>query len=154
MSSSYLPGIPGIPGIQGIPEFNTGLKNFIIQNNILTTMAAVTIAFSTGTFIRSFVGDIFMPILYSVFISRTSLKKKVGLHAFKPISGSNVDNFVKELCSWIFVILFTFLIIQYVVRRYVYSGVTAPAADNKDGRAGSNDVANVAATATVSGAEE
>jgi len=101
-------------------QFNSSLKAFIIDNGILTTMAAVTIAFSTGTFIRSFVSEIVLPALYSLVLSRVKFMPKGG--AFKPLSSLNYDNFFKELLSWIFVIIFTFVTIQYVVRAYVYSG--------------------------------
>lgn len=90
-------------------------KSFIVGNNILTTMAAVTIGFSTGTMIRSFVGDILLPSVYAVFVNRISTLQG----AFAPISTLNLDNFVKELITWIMVIVFTYLIIDYVFRRMV-----------------------------------
>ncbi len=78
-------------------------------------MAAVTIAFSTGTTIRSLVADIVLPSLYTLFFK----KVKILSGAFAPISAINVDNFLKELISWVFVVIITFLLIQYVIRRLV-----------------------------------
>lgn len=91
------------------------LKGFIVGNNILTTMAGVTIAFSTGVMIRSFVGDIILPGLY--FMIRRGQPSLSG--AFAPITRGNLDNFIKEIVSWIFVIIFTFVIVEYIVRRMV-----------------------------------
>jgi len=88
------------------------LKEFIISNNIITTMAAVTIAFSTGTMIRSLAGDIILPALYAIIFYR--FKRFSG--AFAPINKLNTDNFIKELLSWIIVIIITFILIGYVFR--------------------------------------
>lgn len=90
-------------------------KDFIISNNIITTMAAVTIAFSTGTMIRSLAGDIILPALYALIFSR--FKSFSG--AFAPINKLNTDNFIKELLSWIIVIIVTFLLIGYVFRLWL-----------------------------------
>jgi large-conductance mechanosensitive channel len=114
--------------VQASQQFTQGLKDWIIQNNILVTAATVTTAFSTGTFIRSFVADIVFPCLYALIFSRLSVLGGV----FKPISGANIDNFLKELFQWILVIISTFLLIGYAFKAYVYSGqkekhVAAPA---------------------------
>lgn len=92
-------------------------KDFIISNNIITTMAAVTIAFSTGTMIRSLAGDIILPSLYALIFSR--FQRFSG--AFAPINKLNTDNFIKELLSWIIVIIVTFILIGYVFRLWVIS---------------------------------
>jgi large-conductance mechanosensitive channel len=101
----------------GIQDANTkfvgDFTNFIIGNNILTTSACVVIAFSTGTMMRSFVGDILIPSVYK-FISQNF---KIASSAFAPIGKSNLDSFLKEFVSWVFVILMTFVLIEYVVRR-------------------------------------
>ena len=92
-------------------NITSSLKDFLIQNNILTTVAAVTIAFSAGTFIRSLVSDIILPSVYSLL--RAS---KINLlnGAFKSVSSLNADNFIKELLQFVLVIVFTFVIIVYV----------------------------------------
>lgn len=83
------------------------IYDFIQRHNIITTMCAVTIAFSTGTMIRSLVSDILMPSLYSLFVRRVN-----GLNtAFEPISKMNVDNFIRELFSWIAVLFITYLLV-------------------------------------------
>jgi len=92
------------------------LSSFIINNNILTTAAAVAIAFSTGTMIISFVGDIILPSLYKLCVH----KIKFLSGAFAPISNTNIDNFIKEFVSWIFVIIITYLLIEYALRRWVF----------------------------------
>ena len=90
----------------------TDLKTFIFNNNILGTMSAVTIAFSTGTMIRSLVGELILPSIYSIFNSGT-----VG---FTGLSGENVSKFIKEFISWLIVILITFIFIDYVLKKFVW----------------------------------
>lgn len=89
------------------------LKTFIFNNNILGTMGAVTIAFSTGTMIRSLVGELILPSIYSIFNSETS--------GFAGLSGENVSKFIKEFISWLIVILITFLFIDYVLKRFIWT---------------------------------
>jgi len=89
------------------------LKTFIFNNNILGTMGAVTIAFSTGTMIRSLVGELILPSIYSIFNSET-----VG---FAGLTGENVSKFIKEFISWLIVILITFLFIDYVLKRFIWT---------------------------------
>jgi large conductance mechanosensitive channel len=114
--------------------FNDSFKAFVIGNNILTVMAAVTIAFSTGTMIRSLVGDIILPAVYAIFASRVSALSG----AFAPINKMNLDNFIKEFITWCFVIVTTFLIIEYVIRRWYLKHPSTIAPEKKS--AESNDV--------------
>lgn len=121
-------------------DIQRDLKGFIVGNNILTTMAGVTIAFSTGVMIRSLVGDIILPGLY--FLIRRGQPSVSG--TFAPISRGNVDNFIKEIVSWVFVIIFTFIVVEYIVRRMVLkekaSGATpAPALHAKPGKPAKKD---------------
>lgn len=95
--------------------FSNEFKSFIIDNNILTSMAAVTIAFSTGIMVRSFVGDILLPSIYGLFVSRFA----VANGAFAPISKLNLDNFLKELVSFIFVVIIVYVIVYYVFKKWL-----------------------------------
>lgn len=90
-------------------------KDFLVNNNILTVMAAVTIAFSTGLMMRSLVGNIILPGLYQAIFKKGS----PWLESFSPISAGKVSDFIKDAVSWVFVILFTFLLIEYVIRRWL-----------------------------------
>jgi len=89
------------------------LKTFIIQNKILGTIAGVTIAFSSGTMIRSLVGDIILPTIYL-------LMSKMGIETFNQLPPVNVASFLKEFVSWGFVIIITFMLIDYIFKKYVW----------------------------------
>lgn len=96
-------------------HFVSDFKSFVIENNIITTMSAVTIAFSTGTMIRSFVCDILMPAIYGLFVSRINVLNG----AFAPISKLNLDNFIKEFVTFIFVVITIFLFVYYFFKVWV-----------------------------------
>ena len=98
-----------------VPNINLAndLKSFVLGNNLLTTAAAVTCAFSTGTMIRSLVGDLVLPAIYKLILHKVTYVEG----AFAPISKLNVDNFIKEIVTWVFVIILTFILIEYVIRR-------------------------------------
>jgi len=116
----------------------------------MTTMAGVTIAFSTGTMIRSFVGDIVMPALYA-FIN-FSLKRRVGENtAFASISAFGVDKFIKEFITWVLVIVLTYVFIVFIMKRYV--GTVKPA-DAKEKQMQPNTANANANASAASGAEE
>ena len=92
-------------------------KSFIVENNIIATMSAVTVAFSTGTMIRSFVVDILLPAIYGLFVSKVKVKTLDG--AFAPLSKLNLDNFIKEFVTFIFVVITIFLFIYYFFKAWV-----------------------------------
>ena len=91
-----------------ISSVGDDFASFLVDKNIPTSMAAVTIAFSTGTFIRSLSGDIVIPLLYSI------LPLNHLTSAFQPISQTNIDTFIKEFFSFVLVIILTFLLLNYI----------------------------------------
>ena len=87
-----------------------------INNKIISVISAVTIAFSTGIVIRSLVSNIILPLIWAPFIN----KKSKYYIDFPPISYVNVNYFIKDSVSWIFVIVITFLTREYLVRRVIF----------------------------------
>lgn len=106
-------------------------KSFIVNNNILTTMAGVTIAFSTGIMIRSLVGDIILPTIYSIYHSLREIPIVGGFSAFAPINAMNFDNFLKEVLTWVIVVFVTYIFIAIIMKRYVLAEQTAAAEQEK-----------------------
>jgi large-conductance mechanosensitive channel len=100
-----------------VPSVNVrgDFKDFLVNNNILTMMAAVTIAFSTGIMIRSLVGNVVLPGFYWV-IRRQGIPI---LAEFAPISATNMSEFLGDAVSWVFVVILTFLLIEYIIRRWL-----------------------------------
>ena len=88
---------------------NEQLKKFILENNIIGTCAGVSIALVTKDAIQSFVGDIIIPFIYILLI-KLNIKSLTAILPDK--SNLNIRNFIKEVVSWIFVIIITFLFIK------------------------------------------
>lgn len=116
------PSMFGLPTMPKNSELYGSLKNFLVQNGVITHAAGMTIGFSTGVFIRSAVGDMLLPLVYKTI--GAYLVKNVSQGAYDKMTRVfstelNVDNFLKETITWIFVIVSTFLLIEYGVRRYM-----------------------------------
>lgn len=95
-------------------SFKDGLKEFLVKNNIITTVAAVTIGFVSSNMLRSLVGDIVFPLIYMA-LSLTGIKifsKIITSQKFNPI------NFLKEFVSFIISLVMTFLFIKYFLMKW------------------------------------
>jgi large-conductance mechanosensitive channel len=101
MSGSFL--------VVDVSSVKEQLKKFIIDNGIVGTTAGVCIALATKDLIVSFVGDVIIPgILFLLIKLKFSwldnyLPGKINL---------KVGDFIKNLISWVFVLLVTFLFIK------------------------------------------
>ena len=90
-------------------SFREKFSKFIVDNGIAATAAGVSIAVSTKELITSFVGDILIPLIYLLLIRINPTAVKV----LPENSKINGIGFVQHFISWIFVIIITFLLIQY-----------------------------------------
>jgi large-conductance mechanosensitive channel len=88
----------------GVNNFRKNLKEFLTSQNIIGTIASVTIAVSAGNMIRSFVNDIIFPTFYL-------LVKKKHTKKFKPISYEQASLFGKEFITFLLVLVCTFYFI-------------------------------------------
>jgi len=95
-------------GINKITGLREQIRQFITSDNILGTMSGVTIAIATGTMIQSFVKEIIFPSIYYI------LKYKTG-GEFSPINSLNVNKFLKEFITFLFVLIVTFVFVKYVL---------------------------------------
>ncbi len=106
----------------------TDIKQFIISNNIVGSVAGVCIALAAKDGIQSLVNDIIMPaillLLNSLHIE--SLKK------YLPASNArhfNVNNFIKQMITFILVISISFLFVK-IAFGYLL-GITENKEENK-----------------------
>lgn len=98
-------------------------KQFLLDNNIIATTAGVLIGYSAWDFIQSFVGDLIFPGLYFLIV-RQFVKNEFVSSVFEPVNKLNLPKFFTRLISFTFVIIFTFLFIQYVIRNWVNAKIT------------------------------
>jgi large-conductance mechanosensitive channel len=89
----------------------TDIKEFIVSNNIVGTSAGVCIALATKDGIQSLVSDIIVP---SILILLNSLHIN-AFNKYLPINGNkglNVNNFIKQLITFVLVIIISFLFVK------------------------------------------
>jgi large-conductance mechanosensitive channel len=98
-------------------------KNFIISNGVVTAAVAITIGIATASFIKAIVSDLMMPGFYIVFgnyilqhVSAQAFKKMTQL--FEDRSIINLDAFFKEFISWIFIILGSYILLNFIVNKW------------------------------------
>lgn len=106
----------------------SSFTKFIADNGILATSAGITIGFATATFIKSFIADVIMPL---IFLAIFSLSKKTGgfVGSFLSSKELRFTNFVSELITWLFIILAAYIIIELIrrsIRNSVSSSSSAP----------------------------
>jgi large-conductance mechanosensitive channel len=89
-------------------KFKEQLKKFIVDNGVIGTAAGVSIALVTKDIIQSFVGDIILPSFYFVLAS-LKINKVTEMLPGKRIL--DFTNFMKQLISWVLVIIITYLFI-------------------------------------------
>jgi large-conductance mechanosensitive channel len=85
------------------------LKQFLKNNDVVTTISGVTVAVAAGNMIRSFVNEIVFPIFY--YLIKTKYNGD-----FSPINAKNIAKFSKESMAFIFTLIATYLFVKYLLR--------------------------------------
>ncbi len=90
------------------------LKKFIVDNNIIGTMAGVAIALYTKDLILSFSSDIVVPSINKLLMG-LNIKSLTAIlpHKVK----FNITIFLQNLISWFLGVLITYIFIQYTVKK-------------------------------------
>jgi large-conductance mechanosensitive channel len=101
-------------------DIRSSFKDFIVKNGVVSTAASITIGFATATFVKSFVADVIMPVIFLIIVSGVSHVNKGTSKFFSQFLANkefHFTNFVSELVTWIMIILAAFLILDLVVRK-------------------------------------
>ena len=109
------------------PEQLIDYKNFqkfMVDNNAISTTVGVLVAYAAWNFIQSLVGDIVLPGTYFLFISPFISNKFVS-SVFEPVNKLNLPKFFTELLSFLTIIFFTYLLIQYVIKNWTNTATSA-----------------------------
>ena len=120
-------------------KFKEDLKKFIVDNGVIGTAAGVSIALVTKDIIQSFVGDIILPSFYFVLAS-LKIDKVTDMLPGKRIL--DFTNFMKQLISWVLVIIITYLFITITFQSLLGIGGTEPVKEpvKKEGFFGGNSL--------------
>jgi large-conductance mechanosensitive channel len=100
--------------------------NFIVSNGIVSTTAAVVIAYSAWDFIKSFVGDLLLPGLYFLLVFPFIQNWENHSVYFAPVEKLDIPNFLKNFISFFLVVLLTYSLIQNVVSRLLTNNIATP----------------------------
>lgn len=104
-------------------EFVEQLKKFIVDNGIIGTAAGVSIALVTKDVIQSLVGDIIIPSICALLLK---LNITYITSCLPGKSNFDITNFIKQIISWVFVIIITFLFIKITFNSLLGINDTAP----------------------------
>ena len=106
----------------------TGIKKFIIDNNIVGAAAGVCIALAAKDGIQSLVSDIIVPsiLILLTLLHIESFKKFLPSNGHKHL---NITNFIKQLITFILVIVISFLFVK-IAFGYLL-GISDNKTDNK-----------------------
>jgi large-conductance mechanosensitive channel len=91
------------------------LTDFLIKNNILSTIVSVTVGLVSSDFIKSLVDDIIFPfiILFLSFFN-ISYFKNMLINKNKTNIHFNFINFIQSFITLIIVILITYFLFNYI----------------------------------------
>lgn len=107
----------------GVSSYGNDFKDFIVKNGVITAAIAITIGVSTAGFIKAFVSNVLMPLVYLV-IGKLFLEKINGrafnslTEVFGPKANLDVLAFIQEFVTWVFVVIGAYIIIEFFVRRW------------------------------------
>jgi large-conductance mechanosensitive channel len=104
-------------------KFKEQLKKFIVDNGVIGTAAGVSIALVTKDIIQSFVGDIILPSFYFVLAS-LKINQVTEMLPGKRII--DFTNFMKQVISWVLVIIITYLFITITFQSLLGIGGPEP----------------------------
>lgn len=90
------------------------LKQFILDNNIIGTMAGVAIALYTKDLILSFSSDIVVPTMNNLLL-KLNIKPLTAI--LPPKVKLNITVFLQNFISWFLGVLITYVFIQYTVKK-------------------------------------
>jgi large-conductance mechanosensitive channel len=107
----------------------SSFKDFITNNGILATTAGITIGFATASFVKSFVADVILPIIFLMLVKGTG-KVSTTTSSFFGKFLSNKEfmfaNFMSELVTWISIVLIAWLVLSIVHKYIVSKEITMP----------------------------
>lgn len=94
-------------------------KSFLTNNGIISSAAAITVGFSTATFVKSFVADIVLPLFFMLLVKGTGKVSSQTSNFFARFLSNKeflFANFISELVTWVLIILSAWLVIDLVYR--------------------------------------
>ena len=144
--------------INNIINLRKNMSDFINSQNIIGTISGITIAVSAGNTIRSFVNELIFPTLYYIFrkkLKGSGFRKGSKASDFSHISYKHVFLFLKELVTFMCVLVLTFYFVKGIMSRiFILKPIgssNAVVVNNNKGGKETTSTAAAAAAAPISG---
>ena len=140
--------------INDIINLRKNMSDFINSQNIIGTISGITIAVSAGNTIRSFVNELIFPTLYYIFrkkLKGSGFRKGSKASDFSHISYKHVFLFLKEIVTFMCVLVLTFYFVKSIMSRlFILKPIgSANKVDAKNNTTNSAAAAATAATAAA-----
>lgn len=103
-------------------EYVDTLFRFVVDNNIIGSLAGVTLGFVISTAVKSLVSDILMPSVYKflyLLLSVTPLNGTALLTRFFQVTELNPDKFIKEAVNLLLIMVCAYLFFIHVLAKYI-----------------------------------
>ena len=94
-------------------------KAYLVDNNVLQVASAMTFGVATVAFVKAFVADFMLPLIYMVITKLFRLRSSKVLDTLLRNKEMQFSNFGAELVTYVMILISCFLLIQYVFRRYL-----------------------------------
>ena len=94
-------------------------KTFLTNNGIIATTAGITIGFATATFVKSFVADVILPLIFMVLVKGTGKVSSTTSGFFAKFLNNKeflFVNFASELVTWVVIVLVAWLVLELVYK--------------------------------------
>lgn len=115
--------------------------NFLAANNVLTTAAGITFGQATLQFLKSFVADLVMPLIYMACLRVAKQQQQMGgggkaRHPTSFLSSVLVRrdmqfaNFIAELITYVFILAMAYVLISQL-RQLFGPGSSSPQQEQK-----------------------
>ena len=98
-------------------------KAFLQNNNVIPTASAMTFGVATVAFVKAFVADCLLPLVY-LSISMVTRRKLRFLDKLMVNKELRFSNFVAEFITYIAILASCFLLLNYVFKRLTYGTTT------------------------------
>lgn len=97
-------------------------KSFLINNGVISVTAGITMGIATATFVKSFVADIILPVIFLVLVKGSSTVSKDASGFFSKFLSKKdflFVNFISELITWVLIVMTALIILKVVYNHYI-----------------------------------
>lgn len=114
--------IPSVSSVLDVDGHYKALMRFIVDNGLITSIAAYTIGVAFATALKSFVSDIMMPCLYRIVYAAvwlTPFRDSNMITVFFRYTAVNIDAFIKELVNVVLILFCAYYLFTRMLAKFI-----------------------------------